>query len=112
MLALDVIFGSPLVPDLLGILAGHLYYFLTVLHPLAGGKNILRTPFWVYPSSFGFLMTDFPWFLNLRLSLYGFYAPLFCLILVYFSVLKKKMYDECQSPSPPTKERSQLHSGI
>ncbi|KAG7021903.1 Derlin-1 [Cucurbita argyrosperma subsp. argyrosperma] len=46
MLALDVIFGSPLVPDLLGILAGHLYYFLTVLHPLAGGKNILKTPFW------------------------------------------------------------------
>ncbi|KAK9697568.1 hypothetical protein RND81_08G045900 [Saponaria officinalis] len=47
MLGLDVIFGSPLVPDLLGIIAGHLYYFLTVLHPLAGGKNILRTPLWV-----------------------------------------------------------------
>ncbi|XP_051131429.1 derlin-1 [Andrographis paniculata] len=44
MLCLDVIFGSPIVPDLLGILAGHLYYFLTVLHPLAGGKNILQTP--------------------------------------------------------------------
>lgn len=48
MLALDVIFGSPLVPDLLGIIAGHLYYFLTVLHPLAGGKNILKTPMWVH----------------------------------------------------------------
>lgn len=48
MLALDVIFGSPLVPDLLGIIAGHLYYFLTVLHPLAGGKNILKTPLWVH----------------------------------------------------------------
>ncbi|BAT72888.1 Derlin-1 protein [Vigna angularis] len=47
MLALDVIFGSPLIPDLLGIVAGHLYYFLTVLHPLAGGKNILKTPMWV-----------------------------------------------------------------
>ncbi|GAB4838998.1 ER-associated protein degradation protein [Ancistrocladus abbreviatus] len=47
MLALDVIFGSPLLPDLLGIVAGHLYYFLTVLHPLAGGKNILKTPRWV-----------------------------------------------------------------
>ncbi|KAL2342584.1 hypothetical protein Fmac_003869 [Flemingia macrophylla] len=47
MLALDVIFGSPLIPDLLGIIAGHLYYFLTVLHPLAGGKNILKTPMWV-----------------------------------------------------------------
>lgn len=48
MLALDVIFGSALMPDLLGIIAGHLYYFLTVLHPLAGGKNILKTPMWVH----------------------------------------------------------------
>lgn len=48
MLALDVIFGSPILPDLLGIIAGHLYYFLTVLHPLAGGKNILITPRWVH----------------------------------------------------------------
>lgn len=53
MLAMDVIFGSPLMPDLLGIIAGHLYYFLTVLHPLAGGKNILETPMWVYPSNYG-----------------------------------------------------------
>jgi len=49
MLALDVIFGSPIMPDLLGIIAGHLYYFLTVLHPLATGKNYLKTPKWVYP---------------------------------------------------------------
>lgn len=48
MLALDVIFGSELMPDLLGIIAGHLYYFLTVLHPLASGKNILKTPKWVH----------------------------------------------------------------
>lgn len=48
MLAMDVIFGSPLMPDLMGILAGHVYYFLTVLHPLAGGKNILKTPMWVH----------------------------------------------------------------
>ncbi|KAI3524672.1 hypothetical protein L1887_03335 [Cichorium endivia] len=47
MLALDVIFGSPIAPDLCGILAGHLYYFLTVLHPLASGKNILQTPMWL-----------------------------------------------------------------
>lgn len=47
MLALDVIFGSPIAPDLCGILAGHLYYFLTVLHPLASGRNILRTPMWL-----------------------------------------------------------------
>ncbi|KAL5572524.1 hypothetical protein UlMin_022121 [Ulmus minor] len=48
MLALDVIFGSKIIPDLLGIIAGHLYYFLTVLHPLAGGKNMLKTPMWVH----------------------------------------------------------------
>ncbi|KAI9191453.1 hypothetical protein LWI28_008634 [Acer negundo] len=52
MLAMDVLFGASLLPDLLGIIAGHLYYFLTVLHPLAGGRNILKTPKWVYPSSF------------------------------------------------------------
>ncbi|KAJ8750915.1 hypothetical protein K2173_016096 [Erythroxylum novogranatense] len=48
MLALDVIFGSPILPDLLGIIAGHLYYFLTVLHPLATGRNLLKTPRWVH----------------------------------------------------------------
>ncbi|XXG64326.1 hypothetical protein AAC387_Pa05g2309 [Persea americana] len=31
-----------------GIIAGHLYYFLTVLHPLAGRRNILKTPIWVH----------------------------------------------------------------
>ncbi|CAN7081953.1 unnamed protein product, partial [Brassica oleracea var. botrytis] len=38
---------SMLALDLLGIIAGHLYYFLTVLHPLATGKNYLKTPKWV-----------------------------------------------------------------
>ncbi|KAL9390708.1 hypothetical protein Peur_014628 [Populus x canadensis] len=48
MLALDLIFGNPLMPDILGMLAGHLYYFLTVLHPLSGGKFIFKTPIWVH----------------------------------------------------------------
>ncbi|XP_030532992.1 derlin-1.2-like [Rhodamnia argentea] len=48
LLALDLIFGDPLMPDILGMVAGHLYYFLTVLHPLAGGRNILKTPLWVH----------------------------------------------------------------
>lgn len=48
MLALDLLFGNPLMPDLLGIGVGHLYYFLTVLHPLAGGNNYLKTPIWVH----------------------------------------------------------------
>lgn len=50
LLALDLIFGDPLLPDILGMVAGHLYYFLTVLHPLAGGKYIFKTPLFVYPS--------------------------------------------------------------
>jgi Derlin-2/3 len=49
MLLLDVIFGSSLMPGLLGIMVGHLYYFFAVLHPLATGKSYLKTPKWVYP---------------------------------------------------------------
>jgi hypothetical protein len=49
MLALDLLFGNPLMPDILGIVAGHLYYFLTVLHPLAGGRYVFKTPYLVYP---------------------------------------------------------------
>ncbi|PSS15553.1 Derlin-1 like [Actinidia chinensis var. chinensis] len=48
MLAMDVIFGSKLIPDLLGIIAGHMYYFLTVLYPLSSGKKLLKTPMWVH----------------------------------------------------------------
>ncbi|KAG9456485.1 hypothetical protein H6P81_000993 [Aristolochia fimbriata] len=48
MLVLDVIFGSPISPDLLGIVAGHMYYFCSVLYPLAGGPNLLKTPRWVH----------------------------------------------------------------
>ncbi|XP_043691531.1 derlin-1.1-like [Telopea speciosissima] len=48
MLALDLIFGNRLMPDILGMVVGHLYYFLTVLHPLAGGRDILKTPLWVH----------------------------------------------------------------
>ena len=49
MLAFDLLLRNPLMPEILGMVVGHLYYFLTVLHPLAGGKFILKTPFWVYP---------------------------------------------------------------
>ncbi|KAF8412441.1 hypothetical protein HHK36_000405 [Tetracentron sinense] len=48
LLALDLILGNSLKPDIIGMVAGHLYYFLTVLHPLAGGKFILKTPLWVH----------------------------------------------------------------
>nr|KYP41422.1 Derlin-1 [Cajanus cajan] len=48
LLALDLIFGNPIKPDIVGMLAGHLYYFLTVLHPLSGGKFKFKTPLWVH----------------------------------------------------------------
>ncbi|XP_059461127.1 derlin-1.1-like [Corylus avellana] len=48
MLAVDLLLDNPLMPDILGIVAGHLYYFLTVLHPLAGGKYVFKTPYLVY----------------------------------------------------------------
>lgn len=51
MLLVDVLLGNPLMPDLMGMAAGHLYYFLTVIYPLAGGRNFCTTPYWVYPFS-------------------------------------------------------------
>lgn len=48
MLALDLIFGNPLKRDIVGMVAGHFYYFLTVLHPLSGGKYFCKTPLWVH----------------------------------------------------------------
>lgn len=49
LLGIDTIIGNPWKPGLEGIAAGHIYYFLTVLHPLAGGKNYCKTPLLVYP---------------------------------------------------------------
>ncbi|KAL3834665.1 hypothetical protein ACJIZ3_009401 [Penstemon smallii] len=48
MLVVDLVVGNPLKPGFMGIAAGHLYYFLTVLYPLSTGKNIFKTPLWVH----------------------------------------------------------------
>ncbi|PSS33204.1 Derlin-1 like [Actinidia chinensis var. chinensis] len=48
MMGVDLILGNPLKPDLLGMAAGHLYYFLTVLYPLSGGKYTFKTPLLVH----------------------------------------------------------------
>ena len=50
MLLTMIMGGSPL-SDFLGILVGHLYYFLTTLHPRAGGGNYTRTPQVTPPAS-------------------------------------------------------------
>ncbi len=49
LLAVNTMFGHPFLVDLLGIVVGHFYYFLTVLHPQATGHSYLKTPRWVYP---------------------------------------------------------------
>ncbi|KAL8110440.1 hypothetical protein AgCh_026234 [Apium graveolens] len=55
VLLIDLLVGNPLMPDLMGMAAGHLYYFLTVIYPLAGGSNFFSTPYWVYPFSYFFI---------------------------------------------------------
>ena len=44
---MEALMGGSVVPDLLGVVVGHLYYFLTVLHPRAGGPRLIRTPAFV-----------------------------------------------------------------
>ena len=38
--------GSP-VADGAGLVVGHLFYFLTAIHPAAGGRRLLATPAWL-----------------------------------------------------------------
>ncbi|EIE24873.1 Derlin-1 [Coccomyxa subellipsoidea C-169] len=47
LLALDLAMGGDWMSDLLGIIVGHLYYFLKELHPAAGGGRLLETPMWL-----------------------------------------------------------------
>eukprot|EP00246_Nothoceros_aenigmaticus_P003315 TRINITY_DN14380_c0_g1_i1.p1 TRINITY_DN14380_c0_g1~~TRINITY_DN14380_c0_g1_i1.p1 ORF type:complete len:244 (+),score=18.27 TRINITY_DN14380_c0_g1_i1:182-913(+) len=48
LLALNTLFGASPWPELLGIFAGHAYYFLHVLYPRQSGRNLLKTPVWVH----------------------------------------------------------------
>ncbi len=44
LLAWTVVNGSDPIPDIRGIIAGHLYYFLASVWPRTGGPTLLRTP--------------------------------------------------------------------
>ena len=44
LLGWTLVSGGDPVPDVRGIAAGHLYYFLATVWPLAGGPNLLTTP--------------------------------------------------------------------
>jgi Derlin-2/3 len=48
MMALTMVMGGSVVPDFLGVMAGHLYYFLAVLNPAAGGPRVVRTPGFIH----------------------------------------------------------------
>uniref|UniRef100_A0A7S0QTM2 Derlin n=1 Tax=Pyramimonas obovata TaxID=1411642 RepID=A0A7S0QTM2_9CHLO len=44
LMAFTMVMGGNPLPDLFGIFVGHLYYFLTAIHPRAGGADLIRTP--------------------------------------------------------------------
>merc|ERR1712166_1044369 len=44
LVAFTVVMGGSPVMDLVGIAAGHLYYFLTVVYPNAGNRRFLHAP--------------------------------------------------------------------
>ncbi|CAI5950674.1 unnamed protein product [Closterium sp. NIES-64] len=47
-LFMDLLFGMSVVDSLAGIVAGHIYYFLTAVYPRTGGAQLIRTPLWVH----------------------------------------------------------------
>lgn len=48
ILAFHVILGDSPIPDVIGIVVGHLYYFLVVIMPATrNGKRLLWTPEWL-----------------------------------------------------------------
>lgn len=47
LMALDMVQGASIAGDIAGILAGHMYYFLTDIFPRAYGRQIITTPTWL-----------------------------------------------------------------
>jgi len=48
LLAINVMMGGSILSDVVGIVVGHAYYFLTILHPRVTGRHYLQTPAWVH----------------------------------------------------------------
>jgi Derlin-2/3 len=46
-LAITVVLGGNPIPDIAGIVVGHLWWFLTELYPAQGGQAFLATPEWL-----------------------------------------------------------------
>ncbi|RIB18539.1 Der1-like family-domain-containing protein [Gigaspora rosea] len=57
LLAFDVLRRGDVMSTAVGIIAGHIYYYLQDLYPGTGGRRLLNTPQWLYryfpPSSSG-----------------------------------------------------------
>ncbi|CAG8769456.1 10404_t:CDS:2 [Gigaspora margarita] len=57
LLAFDVLRGGDVLSTAVGIIAGHIYYYLQELYPATGGSRLLNTPQLLYryfpPSSSG-----------------------------------------------------------
>jgi Derlin-2/3 len=47
LLAIEFVQGASPVTGILGILAGHVYYFLTDVYPRAYGRTLIQTPTWL-----------------------------------------------------------------
>ncbi|KAL1533081.1 derlin-1-like isoform X1 [Salvia divinorum] len=48
MLAVDLLLGNRTKQGLVGIGAGHVYYFMSVLYPISTGRSFIKTPRWVH----------------------------------------------------------------
>lgn len=46
-LGVTVVLGGDPIPDIVGMVIGHLYWFLTEIYPSQGGRNWLETPDWL-----------------------------------------------------------------
>ena len=44
MLVLDMVQGASIKSGAVGIIAGHIYYFLTEVYPQASGRYLIQTP--------------------------------------------------------------------
>ena len=47
LMAFNVLIGGSPLNDLIGVLVGHVYYFLAEVYPLQSGRAVLSTPEWL-----------------------------------------------------------------
>lgn len=45
--AINILLGESFIPDIAGIVVGHIYYFFKDLYPITSGRRLLETPHWL-----------------------------------------------------------------